>query len=144
MVSLLCATFATVCACKASIGYVLIGGMRFHRKDCSERHSFSSESDGMGFLKWMRDRGYSAAGSLFQCSRCDRWHMAPSRKSADMTKREMLKERCLSDFDLHLQMARVIGVSLEELQTRIDLSKIKIGSGSGVRLVSVPNPKHPS
>ena len=48
------------------------------------------------------------------------------------------RKRCISTRDLHLEIARLSGMSLDDLQIRMDLSKITI-DGKGGELVQIPN-----
>lgn len=118
-------------------------------KDCLERKSFRSKSSAEQFAKWyrkMQAEGFSSTFTPipFECKRCGRWHVAGSRAVAKQSSEKMTKERCLTTRDLHLQLCRVLGISLEELQTRCDLEKIGIG-GVGNEWVSLkPKPGEPT
>jgi len=112
-------------------------------KDCSDRKSFADEGDAIRFQEWERDKGI-VVNAIWKCDRCGRWHLAGGRKQADYCQKIMKRERCITNLDLHLQMARVVGMSLEALQTKIDLSKITVSGGRGLEFFSVKrdNPFH--
>lgn len=110
-------------------------------KDCLERKSFESEKDAQSFAKWFQEYGHFKA-SVFQCQRCDRWHLASTPDAAASAKRRLQKTRCISDRDLHLALARQAGCSLDELQTRLDLTKVKL-SGPNVEMVYIKKNKKP-
>lgn len=53
---------------------------------------------------------------------------------------EEAPERCVSDRDLHLKLAKLSGMSLDEIQTRIDLTKIRL-EGDGFEIVTIKKTK---
>lgn len=103
-------------------------------KDCFDRWSLPTCEEAHSFCRWLAQRaGFRQIP--FHCHRCGRWHIANSRDQALECRRKMQRERCLSDRDLHLQLARVTGMSLDELQTRADLSKVRL-NGPGVEVIT--------
>lgn len=111
-------------------------------KDCHERKSFPDQDDANRFRRWYRaESGFVV--TVFECQRCHRWHIAATPGKAEAAQKVLAETgRCVTDRELHLQMARLTGCSLDELQTRIDLTKIHI-AGPGVEVVTVRPEKKP-
>ena len=108
-------------------------------KDCPDRLSWKSQREALQFSQWMA-QFISIVHSAFLCDRCSRWHIVP-KEAVKFVKSRLKRERCVTTRELHLQLCRVSGVSLEELQTRIDLNKINL-NGNGVEFITLkPSPK---
>ena len=105
-------------------------------KDCCDRKSFASQEDARSFCNWMAENDIGC-GVPYLCKTCDRWHFTANREASIKARARSKRQRCVTDRELHLQMARVMGISLEELQTRVDLSKIKLAQGPGIEIVKL-------
>ncbi len=103
-------------------------------KDCLDRLNWKTESEARNFSQWMTQY-IPTTHATFLCDRCGRWHIVP-KQALEFVKSRLKRERCVTTRELHLQMCRVLGVSLDELQARCDLSKVKI-EGPGVQVVTL-------
>lgn len=109
---------------------------KYQIKDCSERLGFNTPAQAIEYLReWSNPDKRPTA---FKCPRCTRWHLAPGYESIERIKKVLHPIRCVTDRDLHLSMARASGISLEELERRVDLSKVHI-KGPGVEIVKARN-----
>lgn len=104
-------------------------------KDCSDRRSFTTEFEALRFTDWQRGQMLHPS-TVWECRRCGRWHLAGGGEQARYCQNAMQRERCLTDRDLHVQMARVCGISLEELDRTMKLDLIRV-SGAGIEVIEV-------
>lgn len=113
-------------------------------KDCHERRSFVSREDAKRFLHWLYENHHTYAITIFECRRCHRFHLIGNGIEGSVAAQRRLQPagRCLSDKDIHLQIARFVGCSLDELQTRVNLGKVSI-KGDGCEIVRVKKRRKP-
>lgn len=107
-------------------------------KDCSDRCSFAELWQAQSFCRQKQEDGISSLAP-FMCDRCGRWHVVSQRYLVH-AKKKLKRERCVTDRELHEQIARTQGLSLDELQVMYDLSKIRI-QGAGVEIIRPRLPK---
>jgi hypothetical protein len=116
------------------------GMSKYKIKDCSERKSFETLVEAYHWVRWQNANTFVHGSVPFQCERCQRWHICPGHTCAEKLRKQLAPIRCVTTRDLHLQMARVMGISLDELQSRTDLSKVKI-TGPAVEAVTLKGEK---
>lgn len=110
-----------------------------HVSDCFDRRSFPNKDDARGFASWMFENHDINYLVPFYCRTCQRWHVAGGYKNG-ATAEAKAKEptRCTSDRELHLNICRITGLTLDELQVKYDLSKVKL-AGPGIEVVQPKN-----
>ncbi len=105
-------------------------------RDCHERVSCATAAEAMAYKDWFKRNMSRLPIRSFRCNRCHRYHFAGSHAMAAKAQKFLTEVRCVTDRELHIQLARVNGISLDELQTRLDLSKIKI-TGTACEFVTL-------
>ncbi len=103
-------------------------------ESCQKRATFVHRMDAAEYLKQLGLQSYCSL-IVFSCPQCDRWHIATSKEQREQEEKRPRK-RCVSDMELHLQMARIFGCSLDELQCVMDLTVIKL-EGPGVEVIAI-------
>ena len=106
-----------------------------HVSDCFDRQSYPTQDAAKEFTRWMAQKNGVQGLTPFLCRTCQRWHIA---SCADLARAARAKSqepmRATSDRELHLQMARNLGKTLDELQVTHDLSKVKL-QGVGIETI---------